>query len=275
MGGGFRARFQLESFIRVDTGATGRFDATPGAGADPFWARQSIVALGGPFGEVRLGGNGNPTWITSIQTDALGANSLFAPSFRQLYNGGTRGKAEVDTTLTNSVMYVSPVIGGVTGMMAVQANEGSGTGANYSGSIGWRGGPNFIGASYSQIRNAPVPNLPGARHQNMLLVGGAYALGPVRLFGQYTTIDNTRLANKDKVLNLGVAASIGVGELQLGSSQDKTTDNASGASAKRTTTSLGYVYPLSKRTDLYAFAMTEKVAVGTGNSYATGVRHAF
>lgn len=274
LGGRYRARFVLESFIRVDTGFTGRFDATPGAGADPFWSRQSIVALGGPFGEVRLGGNRNPTWITMLQTNAMAGNSVFSPSFRQLFNGGTRGKSEVDTALVNSILYASPVFGGVSGSIALQAGEDSGTGRNTSANISWRSGPIFLGASVSQIRHAPVPNLPGTRHQDVVLVGGAYDFGAVKVFGQYVSIDNTRLANKDKLLHFGITAPLAGGELQLASGNDKTTVTATGASSTRTTTA-GYVYPLSKRTELYGFAMTDKVLVGTAKSYVLGVRHTF
>ena len=121
LGGGLTARFQVETFFRGDTGQTGRFDASPTGGADYFWSRESFVALGGSFGEVRLGNNGNPAWVTMLQTNALGSNSVFSPSFRQLFNGGTRGRSEVDTGLVNSVKFVSPVVAGFEASAAIQA----------------------------------------------------------------------------------------------------------------------------------------------------------
>ncbi len=55
---------------------------------------------------------------------------------------------------------------------------------------------------------------------------------------------------------------------------------ASGVTGKRRTTSLGYTYALSKRTDLYTFAMTEKFpvvgpAAKSGESYVVGIRQTF
>ena len=275
LGGGLNAKFQLEGFLRGDTGQSGRFDANPGSGVDPFWSRETFVGLGSPYGEVRLGDNAHPTWVSMLQTNALGANSVFSPSFRQLFNGGTRGKAEVDTALVNSVKYLSPVFAGVEGSVALQAGEGSGK-FSYSANLSYRGGPLFLTGALSTIRHAAVPNLPGARDQTMVLFGGAYDFGVVRLFGQYTTIDNDRLGTKDKLPHFGLTAPLGSGVLQLSTGDDKTTSKATGAQiAKRTTTSLGYVYSLSKRTDVYAFGMTDKVSVGTGNSYVVGIRHKF
>jgi predicted porin len=276
LGGGYTARFLIESFLRVDTGQNGRFDATPAAGPDQFWSRNAFVGLGSTtLGEVRLGNNANPIWISMLQTNALGANSVFSPSFRQLFNGGTRGRSEVDTALVNSAVYLTPVFGGVSATFALQAGEGSGTRYNYSGSVTYRGGPLVLTAATQSLRHAAVPNLPGARDQDMLLVGGAYDFGLVRAFAQYTTIANDRLGTKDKLPHVGLSAPIGAGTLQFGTGEDKTTVNATGAAAKRTTTSLGYVYSLSKRTDVYAFGMTDKVSVGTAKSGVVGISHRF
>lgn len=273
LGGGLSARFQLESFIRVDTGQTGRFDASPGAAADYFWSRETFVGVGSKdAGEVRLGTNAHPTWIAMLQTNALGANSVFSPSFRQLFNGGTRGRVEIDTAMVNSVRYLTPNFGGLEGSVAVQAGEGSGTRYNLSANVGYRSGPLFLTAAVTDVKHAALPSLPGARDQQVVLVGGAYDFGPVKLFGQYTGITNDRLGTKEKMPHIGFSAPIGLGQLQFSTGRDKSSGAATGT---RTTTSLGYVYSLSKRTDVYGFAMADKVSVGTGDSYMVGIRHRF
>ena len=44
----------------------------------------------------------------------------------------------------------------------------------------------------------------------------------------------------------------------------------------RTTTSVGYDYYLSKRTDLYAVVMNDRfTGNASGNSYGVGIRHRF
>ena len=271
LGDGLRARFILESFLRVDTGQNGRFDATPGGGADAFWSREAYVALGNRFGEVRLGNNATPVWIAMLQTNALGANSVFSPSFRQLFNGGARAVVEADTAMVNSVKYQAPTLGGVDGSVVLQPGEGSGR-FSYSANLGYRAGPLTFSAAYANFRHAAVPNFPGARDQSVYLLGGAYDFGIVRLFAQYTDITNDRLGTKDKLPHFGFSVPIGVGQVQFSTGSDKTSGKVT---AKRTTSSLGYVYALSKRTDVYTFAMREEWMVGTGNSAVVGVRHRF
>jgi predicted porin len=275
LGGGLRARFQIESFFRGDTGQVGRFDASPTSGADAFWSREAYVAVGGGFGEVRLGNNGNPLWVTMLQTNALGSNSVFSPAFRQMFNGGARGRSEVDTSMVNSIKYVSPSWAGFSFDAVLQAGEGSGARYNQAYSLSYRAGPLLLGLATQDLRHAAVPNLAGARNQTMTLGGGAYDFGMLRVFAQYTGIDNKRLATKDKLPHFGLTVPLGNGVLQLATGQDKTTGATAAASAMRRTTSGGYVYNLSRRSQLYTFVMSDKLAVGTAKSYVAGVRHAF
>lgn len=271
LGSGLTAKFQMEGFFRTDTGASGRFDASPGGGADHFWSRETYVGLTGGFGEVRLGNNAHPTWVSMLLTNSLGANSVFSPSFRQLFNGGTRGLSESDTAMVNSVRYISPNFGGIDGTVVVQAAEGTGS-ASYSGNLVYRGGPLLMTAAHSRIRNAASPNLPGLRDQTITLVGAAYSIDPVRIFAQYTDVKNDRTKRNDKLAHVGVAAKLGSGELQASYGEDKYSGSATG---KRKTGSVGYVYNLSKRTDLYTFAMSDKVSSGDAKSFVVGVRHRF
>jgi predicted porin len=277
LGGGLRARFQIESFMRADIGQPGRFDASPTSSPDPFWSRESYVALGNELGEIRLGSNAHPTWIAMIQTSALGSNSVFSPGFRQLFNGGTRGRSEVDTAMVNSVKLQSAAFAGFSGNVTVQAGEGSGSGANYSAQVGWRNGPLYITAAMSTIRHAAVPNLPGAREQDIALVGASYDFGVAKVFGQYTTIDNARLGSDDKVPHVGFTVPLGAGTIQFARAEDRnrTAVGTATVTTRRTTTSAGYVHGLSKRTELYAFVMQDKVATGVADSQVVGIRHTF
>jgi predicted porin len=276
LGGGLKARFQLESFLRVNNGAIGRFDPSPTSAADYFWSREAFVALGNDLGEIRLGNNAIPTWISMIQSSAMGSNSVFSPGFRQLYNGGTRGKSEVDTAMVNSVKYQSPVIAGVEASAAVQSRNGGAGRFSYALNATYRGGPVMVTLATQNVRHAAAPNLSADRDQQLSLLGASWDFGLAKLFAQYTTIDNGRLNIKDKVPHIGLTVPLGNGVIQIASAQDKTSNATTGAqTAKRTTTTAGYVHSLSKRTDLYGFLMNEKLSVGTGESYMAGIRHRF
>lgn len=278
LGGGLKAAFAIESFLRVDTGAPGRFDASPAQGADPFWSRSAWVGLSGGFGELRLGNNANPLWISMLQTNALGGNSVFSPSFRQLYNGGTRGRSEIDTSVVNSVSYQTPTIGGVQALLAVQVGEGRGARYNVVGHIGFRDGPVHVAMAVQSARHSPPPDNTLTAQQDMVLVGGSYNAGLVRLFGQYTTVDN--VTNKSRLPHFGATVPLAGGTVQFSTGRDRNKVVATGVTTVRTTTSAGYVYPLSKRTDLYGFLMSETFPVvgpanRQGHSAVVGVRHAF
>jgi predicted porin len=271
LGDGMKAKFQLESFIRADTGASGRF-GPPGPPQDPFWSRAAWVGLEGGFGELRLGNNANPAWLANVFTSAMGGNSLFSPSFRQQYNGSTRGYMGQDTGLTNSLSYSSPNLAGTVVTVNVQAAEGSGSGNNLNGSVVHRSGPLLLAAAGARVQHVPAPDPAGTLDEQFVMLGASYDLKVVTLFAQYTDFKD-KLGNlKIKTPHIGLSAPVGPGQVQLAWAEGKTSGAASG---KRTTISAGYVHPLSRRTQLYLMVGTDKVSVGTAKSYVTGIRHTF
>lgn len=271
LGDGLKAKFQLESFLRADTGASGRFNP-PGPPQDPFWSRAAWVGIEGGFGELRLGNNTNPAWLANVFTSALGSNSLFSPSFRQQYNGSTRGYMAQDTGLTNSVSYSSPMLAGTVVTVNVQAAEGTGSGNNLNASVVHRSGPLLLAAAGARVQHVPSPDPAGALDEQFVMLGASYDLKVVKLFAQYTDFKDTVSGTKIKTPHVGLTAPVGTGEIQLAWAEGKT----SGANdSKRTTTSAGYVHPLSRRTQLYLMVANDKLLVGTANSYVTGIRHTF
>lgn len=271
LGDGLKAKFQMEAFIRADTGAAGRFNP-PGPPQDPFWSRSSWVGLEGGFGELRLGNNTNPAWLANVFTSAMGSNSLFSPSFRQQYNGSTRGYMAQDTGLPNSLSYSSPNLAGTVVTINVQAAEGSGSGNNVNASVVHRSGPLLLAAAGARVQHVPSPDPAGTLDEQFVMLGAAYDLKVVKLFAQYTDFKD-KLGNiQIKTPHLGLTAPLGSGQLQLAWAEGKTSGAASG---KRTTTSAGYVHSLSRRTQLYLMVGTDKLPVGTAKSYVTGIRHTF
>ena len=79
-------------------------------------------------------------------------------------------------------------------------------------------------------------------------------------------------ANKAKTLQVGASAPLGGGSLLA--SWIKTELSAS--KLDRKTFTLGYDYYLSKRTDVYAMFMNDRItSQPTGNSFGVGIRHRF
>ncbi|UUX97117.1 porin [Aquabacterium sp. J223] len=288
LGGGLSAKFTLESFLLADTGTSGR------SATDSFWAREATVGLAGGFGEVRLGTNGNPMWLATLPVSAMGGNSRFSPIFRYMFNGGVRGLSIIDTAMTNSIRYTTPNLSGFTGNVALQAGEGRGSRYNYAASLAYMGGPLVVTAGLQSARHQPPPAASTAAFdQDMWVLGAAYNFGIVRLSAAYATVDNSAAAgltpgvpNKSRIPQVGLTARLGPGQLQLTAGRDTNEIKASGATNyKRETVSAGYLYSLSKRTDIYAMLMNEKFssvpattpasAKKSGDSYMVGIRHAF
>jgi predicted porin len=289
LGGGLKARFQLEGFFRADTGAQGRFGPAPAQ--DLFFSRVAFVALGGGFGEVKLGNTPNPTWLSLIQTNALGSNSVFSPNFRTLYNGGTRGRSEADTALVNSVQYSTPTFGGVSANVALQAGENSGRRYSYNANVVYRAGPVVLTAAIQDVAGTQPPDAAGNVDQQLTLIGASYNLGFMRVFAQYVDIDDDLNRTDDKVPSFGVQVPLAGGTIQAGAARDKLKPRSTAVpptnqNVERTVVTLGYVYPMSKRTELYTFVMQDKTTTknfaGTAtlfndkaNSYMAGIRHQF
>lgn len=271
LGSGLKANFQLEGFFRADTGAAGRFNP-PGPAQDPLFSRASWVGLQGAFGEVKIGNVGNPVWLSLIFSSAMGSNSVFSPAFRQQFNGSTRGINALDTSLPNTFLYSTPSLSGVVATVGVQTKETSPGGNNYVGNIVYRSGALMLTAAASKVRHAPPPDVPAAMDQSYYLVGGSYDFKVAKLFLQYARQKDNLTGTTDKLPHVGVTIPLGRGEIQAAWAKDSA---SGGANYTRTTSSIGYVYSLSKRTSLYGMAMADKVSVGTANSYVVGVRHTF
>lgn len=270
LGGGLRANFVLESFMRADTGTPGRFGPAPAQ--DPFFSRASWVGLQGGLGEVRAGNLPNPAWLSTIFSSAMASNSIFSPAFRQQYNGSTRGNNALDTSLPNALGYSTPSLGGLVGTLVLQAREAGAGGHNLVANLVYRRGPLMLTAAATRVRHAPPPDPAAALDEQLLMAGAAYDFGALRAFAQYAQLDNDMAGTTSKMPQLGLSVPLGVGEFQLAWARDRTSGRVD---QTRTTTSAGYIHHLSKRSSLYVMAASDKLPVGTADSAVVGMRHAF
>lgn len=259
LGGGLSAVFAIESFLRGDTGAAGRFNA------DTFWARSAYVGLAGSsLGTLTLGRNTTSLFVNTLLFNAFGDSFGFSPSIRHTFTSGT---VTGDTGWSDSLKYTSPRFGGLsfTGHVAANDEGGGDNGRNGGVSALYFGGPFAAGFAYQKVRKGTIDDTTSWQ------LGGSYALGTNKLFAQYAAVDNDTRGSEFKISGLGASIGFGAGAalLQWGRISPE-------AGADRTTFSLGYDHNLSKRTDLYAVFMSDKISgLDTGTSYAVGLRHRF
>lgn len=285
LGGGLKASFLLNSFLRGDTGIPGRFNG------DPYFARDANVALAGSFGSFRLGRGTAPNFVPTLLINPFGDSFTFAPL---VLHGNVNtpawgfGTTPADTGWSNGLAYTTPRFGGLSVTLQYQFGEqSSATNNDNKKNLGinfiYINGPWSAVGFYErdQISNPVAPGLltttvngvalPETKKDWML--GGAYDFNFAKFFLTYGGA-KTDIADYDaKTTSVGVKIPFGTGAILGGVARTRVTGTFDGT---RTTGTVGYDYYLSKRTDLYAVAMQDRVTNRTnGNSYAIGMRHRF
>jgi predicted porin len=257
LGGGLKAQFALESFMRADTGSAGRFDA------DTFWARNAYVGLDGGFGSVTLGRNTTSLFVQTLIFNAFGDSFGFSPAIRHYFTSGT---VTGDTGWSDSVRYALPRMGGFSATVMAAAGENNG-GRNLGAS-----GLYFSGAFGAGLAWQKVEKGATVQDSTSWQLAASYDLKSVKLFGQYGNVENDSTGIDYDILGLGAtvpAGASGLVRLQWGQIKPET-------GAKRTTLTAGYTYNLSKRTELYGVVMSDKLSgLSSGSNYGVGVRHRF
>jgi predicted porin len=258
LGGGLKAVFTIESFMRNDTGEAGRF------GGDAFWARNAFVGLEGGFGTVTLGRNTTTLFVQTLIFNALGDSFGFSPSIRHYFTSGT---VTGDTGWADSVRYALPKMGGLSATVMAAAGEGNG-GRNTSASALYFSGAFGAGLAWQTVKKGST-----VQDTNAWQLAASYDLKSVKLFGQFGSVDNKNTGRDYDILGFGatvpVAAGSGLVRAQFGQVKPD-------VGAKRSTWTVGYSHNLSKRTEVYGAYMSDKLSgTGSGNNYSVGVRHRF
>jgi predicted porin len=256
LGDGLQANFVLESFMRNDTGASGRFDG------DTYWARTSSVGLSNRFGAINLGRNTTSLFVQTLLFNAFGDSFGFSPSIRHYFISGT---TTGDTGWNDSIKYNSPSVAGFSFTAHAALGEGNG-GRNTGLSALYFGGPLALGASWQAVKKGAT-----VADTTTWQLAGSYDFKGVKLYAQYGEVTNDSSLNHYAISGIGGELNIGAGKLMAQYSQV-----SPDVGANRKAASLGYDHFLSKRTDLYAVYMQDRLSgLANGNNYAAGIRHRF
>jgi predicted porin len=283
LGGGIKVDFALTAYLRPDTGESGRF-----SGGDTLFSRDANVGISGAFGAVSLGRGLAPNFLPTALFNPFGASFTFSPLVVHLNTDARWGSSSIagDTGWSNQVKYTTPTIGGVTANLHYQFGEQAGNSGkkNVGANVMYANGPLSLSSFYQRAQvNNPVDAAAGnvktvsgrtAAEQKAWFVGAGYDFNVVKLMATYNkTSHDADFA--DKTISAGASAPVGKGQVLVGWAQTERTGSGL-VESKRKTTSVGYDYFLSKRTDLYTVFMSDKVTgLVNGNSLAAGVRHRF
>lgn len=280
LGGTVKAKFAIESFLRADTGESGRF------GGDTFWARAAWVGLQGDFGSTVLGRTTNQFFVSTLAFNAFGDSFNFSPSIRQVLTP-TSVHPEMlaflgDTGWGNSILYSSPSSGGFSFNLQGSLGEGAAgaRGRNVGGNVLYFGGPFAATVAVQQVKQGistftPAIQATGFESQDSAQVGASYDLKVVKFYGQYSRVKTKAAVDtKSTIYGIGASAPLGAGTLlaQYGNAKAETPSSE----VINKTLTVGYDYSLSKSTDVYALLMNDKLTgLDAGNTLALGLRVKF
>jgi predicted porin len=329
LGGGLAASFWLEAPIGNDDGSTGVASFT----------RRSTVSLSGGFGEIRLGRDYTPTFWNDTVFDPFGTNGVGSNLINNVNdrlalatnagldkNGafnktGTFGAGADDNYVrsSNSIGYfLPPNLGGFYGQVMYALHENvkksdtngspSSKGRYVGGRFGYANGPLDVAASYGQstVVDSGSPDVGPLltsqdRKINTFNLGASYDFGPVKVFGEYSSVKDKNETGSTQALAtlqgpvnyfstatqsdkyngylLGVTVPVGAGLIRASYSAVKykngapqTLDffNTTDRNARANQFAIGYVHNLSKRTALYATLSRINIKNGYNNPTVMG-----
>jgi predicted porin len=268
LGGGLRAVYRLEAYMRPDRGQIGRSDG------DAFFAREASVGLSGAFGTTVLGRTPTPLWLATTAFNPFGESIGFSPAIRQYFGGAVLG----DTRWNNGLSYTNNPTDPVRVNFSANADDTTpnhSNGHNLGLGLSYITGPFAATVVGQRIRNSGQPLPAGFESQIILHAGATYDFSFIRVYGQIGRI-RTRadLDARTTLYQLGVAVPLGNSLLLVAYGRSHTETPLTGTTER--TASIGYDYFLSKNTDIYVAAMQEKLSfVSSGYAFAGGVRLRF
>jgi predicted porin len=271
LGGGMKAQFILEGFMRADTGESGRF---PG---EAMFARAANVGLSGDFGLLRLGRIGNPLFVAAGQINPFGPSTRLSPFVNQMFTAAGGNATLGDTGWNNSINYTSPTVHDTTVVAQYSLGEVAGQHNN-----NWAAVAKYVGSSLAVTfggQNVKFgPNLTtAAPEQRTWMAAASYDWQAVKLFAAYSHHDTEVSGRTGRITQGGVTVPCAGGQGRWMLSWSRLKETALGkADFHRDTAAAGYDHNLSVRTDLYAVFVNDKISnAGKGNTVVAGIRHRF
>lgn len=299
LGNGYQVGFVLESGFDADTGAMSK---------DGLFNREATLRVSGPFGSIYAGRMGRIGSDAGSVGFYAGSVSPFGSGWGKMA-GHFAVTANYDSRYNNALAYVSPKVGPVTvyaqyTMGNATENE-SGDDRLFSlGAQADFGALQVLGlVEYlnKQSTVAGTNGAPNVTHNDSLYddsytinLGGSYDFGVAKVFlaGQYFKAAPDYAGMKgnyaDKIgkgnewhysfdgfgVNVGATAPIGAGEFLVSAGYGKGDLNCDTKDAKRSADAyiiqVGYTYPFSKRTNLYAGAGYMQTSMEDGITNADG-----
>lgn len=256
LGGGLSAQFQIEHRFQPDTGAL--------TNSSVFWQGRSYVQLSSATaGRVYLGRDYSPAFWPAVKSDPFGWDGVGQMGSTMwagyLTNSGVR--------VNNTVGYKSPSFSGLTVQAAVGLSEGAAPRAN-GFNVEYGAGPIYAGFGYEKLTGG----INATSDNSVMNLAFHYDLGMVKPIAYIARSKTAGGTASNKYWMLGALAPIGGGTLKAAYGRL----DPAGANNTQSKIGIGYDYPFSKRTNIYAdIGMGKQTGATNNRAYALGIKHTF
>jgi predicted porin len=265
LGSGIKLGFTLETGFNVDNGL---------ANSGGLFGRQVHVGItSAAYGSLTVGRQYGPLYETLMNVGDPFQIGLAGTSGNLFSLGGIR--------IDNAVKYATPTIDGFSGDVTYGFGEQVGiTGAKRTigGSAGYAAGPLSVRAAYQKNDDALATD-----SIRTILLAGSYDFGAVKVNAAYA--ENKGGTTRSHDLLLGASLPFGASKFLVSAIHK---DDRSGANNDANQFAIGYIYDLSKRTNVYAsygdisskhcdcYAIGNASEAGSGErAISLGLRHGF
>ncbi|TWG78997.1 putative outer membrane protein [Cupriavidus gilardii J11] len=271
LGGGLQAQFVLESFFQADTGVAGRTTA------DPLFSKNAWVGLSSSkAGSLRLGRQTNPLFLATGNSNPFGTSLSLSPLMLHTWLPAYNRTVVGDSVWDNAVQYISPTFGGLRADVAYAFGESTQTNGihNTNLTVTYASGPLYAVVSAQDTKTGPGFTA-AITEQKTYMAGMRYDFRLLRVYASAQRSRTPGIHTVTETGQLGVSVPVFAGRV-LASAVHTRRDVATGTDTRRTTAAIGYEYALSRRTDLYAISLYDKLTGAQhGMSYVAGMRHRF
>jgi predicted porin len=270
LGAGYKAIYALEGYVLVNSGAGGRF------AGDPMFSRNAYVGLKSPYGQLSFGRQVAPLYLATASFNAQGGSFYFSPLTAQLWSGNFGRSFVGDTAWSNTISYTTPTLHGLSANFTYGfADTGTAAGMHNLGGV-----VNYTNGSFSTVAGAAQVEIgngitTAGPMESVELVGASYNLDVAKL---YLTLDHTTTelsGLRTTGVQGGATIPVGSNFIQI-SWMSSFEHSAARGSFRRDTAGIAYHYPLSKRTDLYAAYLYDRLTTASaGNTFGVGIKTSF
>lgn len=281
LGGGLSAIFTLENGFNTDTGTLGQ--------GGRIFGRQAWVGLNGGFGAVKLGRQQTPIYHALLVVDPFAIN--LAGNAQRMFGSGLYA---VDPFLRtdNTLSYTSPDIAGFKGQLNYGFGEVAGdrsSARQLAAGLAYVNGPINVQFAYHDANTATLPAATpflgtGTADLRTAFIGGTFDFGMAKAHAAFadTKVEQIGTDIDTRSWLLGASAPVGTGTVLASFIRNDVRDIAQGESDQL---AVGYIQPVSKRTNVYtSLSYTENDSGVRLNAFTNGensrqfnvgVRHQF